>query len=82
MIRKIVKDILFLGQKSDEADESDRPIIEDLKCRAGHPARNRSSERVSYAINRIPCSAKPLECAPRYGCRPLHSSQIEAVHTF
>ena len=31
MIRKIVKDILFLGQKSDEADESDRQIIEDLK---------------------------------------------------
>ena len=31
MIREIMKDILFLGQKSDEADESDMQIIEDLK---------------------------------------------------
>ena len=31
MIREIVKDILFLGQKSDEADDSDEQIIKDLK---------------------------------------------------
>ena len=31
MIKQIVKDVLFLGQKSEEATENDKQIISDLK---------------------------------------------------
>ena len=31
MIKPIMRDVLFLGQKSEEATEDDKPIIEDLK---------------------------------------------------
>ncbi len=30
MVKPIMKDVLFLGQKSEEATEADRPIIQDL----------------------------------------------------
>ena len=31
MVKPIMRDVLFLGQKSEEATEDDKPIIEDLK---------------------------------------------------